>query len=101
MHQKGDGRGNGEGLLGAKEQTQEVEPSSGPSGWRAGSRLGVVGEKVQGGHGPCAQHPSSSSREFVFGLADPESLESFLSKESPKGECEDAEQMEQIPKESK
>lgn len=37
----------------------------------------------------------------MFGLADPESPESFLSKEAPEGECEDAEQMEQILKESK
>lgn len=51
-HQAGDGRGNREGLLGAKEQTPEVELSSGPPGWRVGSRLGVVGEKVQGVMGP-------------------------------------------------
>lgn len=46
MHQAGDGGGNREGLLGAKEQTQEVEPSSGRPGWRAGSRLGMVDKKV-------------------------------------------------------
>lgn len=37
----------------------------------------------------------------MFGLADLESPESFLSKEAPEGECEDTEQMELIPKESK
>lgn len=58
-------------------------------------------KKVQSGHRPCEQHPSSPSREFVFGL-DSGKLSELFKQRGTRGH-EDAKQMEQmelIPKEN-